>query len=138
MKKEKLFDKPVVVNKSPIGEGEQRIYRFSNGYGASIIRIKLDGLEDEIGLIAAFLPIHTFGKDGAYLTYTRNENEWELAVIKFKGEENDDYELCYDTPITNDVIPYLTEEKIEEVLQKIKKLKKGRQNKLNKNNGKRN
>jgi hypothetical protein len=94
-KKEKLFDNPVVVSESPFGS--QRIYRFPNGYGASVVRIPL-------------------------FTYTNNNNEWELAVIRFKNKRNDKFELCYDTPITDDVIGYLEEADVEKILHKIQKL----------------
>jgi hypothetical protein len=109
MKKGKLFNKPILVRKHPLGDGVQRIYRFSNGYGASIVRFKIPT---------------SLGVMGFYGSYTNNENEWELAVIKFKGKESNNFELCYDTPITNDVIGYLTEDEVEEILKKIKNLPK--------------
>jgi len=93
--KKKLFDKPVVVRESPFGS--QRIYRFPNGYGASVVNIPL-------------------------FTYTNNDNDWELAVIRFTGKSNYKFELCYDTPITDDVIGYLEEEDVEKILHKIQKL----------------
>ena len=46
------------------------------------------------------------GKDGLY----------ELAVL------NTDGELAYDTPITNDVLGYLTDKDVTEVLIKIQQL----------------
>ena len=46
------------------------------------------------------------GKDGLY----------ELAVLDEKGQ------ITYETPITNDVIGYLTEEEVSNVLEEIKKL----------------
>jgi hypothetical protein len=46
------------------------------------------------------------GKDGLY----------ELAVL------NSDGELCYDTPVTNDVIGYLRPEDVTDVLAKIQQL----------------
>ena len=46
------------------------------------------------------------GKDGLY----------ELAVL------NKDGELCYDTPVTNDVIGYLRPEDVTDVMEKIQKL----------------
>jgi len=57
--------------------GFQRIYRFPNGYGASVV----DGRS-----------LHS------YPFYT------EIAVIMFKGDSNDKFDLVYDTPVTNDVI----------------------------------
>jgi hypothetical protein len=46
------------------------------------------------------------GKDGLY----------ELAVL------NSDGELCYDTPVTNDVIGYLRDIDVTDVLAKIQQL----------------
>lgn len=74
--------------------GRQKIYRFPNGYGASVIRTKW--------------------------SYTDKKSTWELAVIEFF--ENDEYYLCYDTPITNDVIGNLKWNQVEEYLEKIKRL----------------
>lgn len=41
---------------------------------------------------------------------------WEVAVLDRWDK------LCYDTPITNDVLGYLSEEKVEKVLQEISNL----------------
>ena len=46
------------------------------------------------------------GKDGLY----------ELAVL------NSDGELCYDTPVTNDVIGYLRDIDVTDVMEKIQQL----------------
>lgn len=46
------------------------------------------------------------GKDGLY----------EIAVLNKEGE------IVYDTPITNDVIGYLTEDEVTEILNNIEKL----------------
>lgn len=43
----------------------------------------------------------------------------ELAVIYWRGEE---FDLVYDTPITDDVIGHLTNERVEELLLKIENL----------------
>lgn len=73
-------------------QGTQQIHRFPNNYGASIA----------CNMITRYSP--------------------ELAVIKFHSEDNDDWTLCYTTPITKDVIPYVTEEEIQELLAKIEAL----------------
>ena len=79
-----------------IAQGIQRIYRFDNGYGASVI-------------------------SGGY-AYTDMDHPYELAVIKFDGE-GDRFSLCYDTPIGSDVIGYLDADEVNEILKQIKHLK---------------
>lgn len=49
-------------------------------------------------------------------SYGGSEGLWEVAVLNANGD------ICYDTPITSDVIGYLTEDEVEEVLRKIEKL----------------
>jgi hypothetical protein len=100
--KNKLFNSP--LKELPRFKGIQKIYRFENGYGASVVRSKLEGIE-------------------GYGTYTDNENEWELAVIKFNGDAFNDFKICYDTKITDDVIGHLLEDEVEDILKRIKKLK---------------
>lgn len=48
----------------------------------------------------------------------KDQGLWELAVIGADGRIN------YDTPITNDVLGYLTEEDVEKTLLEIKALPK--------------
>ena len=64
--------------------------KFSNGFGASIIKS----------------PYSYGGKNGLY----------ELAVF---GQDGD---ITYDTPITNDVLGYLSETAVSEALAKIQAL----------------
>lgn len=47
---------------------------------------------------------------------------WELAVIRFFGEENNEYKLDYDTEITDNVCSYNTDDDIRELLARIKAL----------------
>jgi hypothetical protein len=49
-------------------------------------------------------------------SYGGGDNLYELAVLGKDGQ------ITYDTPITNDVIGYLTEEGVEELLINIQKL----------------
>lgn len=86
--------KPILTR--PIDGGTQEIYRFDNGYGASKIK--------------------------TYYSYGGCEGLWEIAVIKFTGDDPDDFKLCYDTPITGDVLGYLNYYEAETVLQQIKAL----------------
>lgn len=48
-------------------------------------------------------------------TYTNNSDEYELAVLK--GEY-----ICYDTPITDDVIGYLSKDEVTELMKQIQLL----------------
>lgn len=74
--------------------GVQKVYRFANGFGASVVQG----------------PFSYGGKDGL----------WELGVIRFEDEAN--WDLTYDTPITSDVIGYQTGEEIGELLARIESL----------------
>ncbi len=70
----------------PVGLwGEQWVYSFPNGYGASVVSFFRDGP----------------GKD-----------PYELGVLH-EGL------LCYDTPLTDDVIGNLTREEVQGLLEKI-------------------
>ena len=70
--------------------GIQRIYKFKNGYGASVV-------------------MHNG-------SYGGNKGLWELAVLNEEGD------LCYHTPITQDVIGYLTDTSLQSILEEIKAL----------------
>jgi len=82
--------------KNRIFGGVQYIFKFENGYGASVVS-------------------HIYSYGGVI-------GLWELAVIKF--DDSGEWEIVYDTNITDDVIGYLTWEEVEEILDKIQKLKK--------------
>jgi hypothetical protein len=82
----------VLDREHPIG-GTQVVHRFNNGYGASVVR--------------------------TFYSYGGDEGLYELAVVKFDG---DTWELTYDTPITNDVLGWLTEAKVDEILAAIEAL----------------
>jgi len=77
---------------------------FPNGFGISVVRAK------------SFI--------GRYYTYTDNDDEWEAAVLK--GTNENDCCICYDTPITNDVIGPLKNDDVSELMIKIQKLKKAK------------
>ena len=85
------FDNCLV--KRTLFNGIQYIFKFENGYGASVVK--------------------HFG------SYGHDKGLWELAVLKFDGDE---WHLCYDTEITDDVIRYLTDEEVRELLGDIKVL----------------
>ncbi len=77
--------------------GTQKLYRFKNNYGASVV----------------IFP-------GSY-GYARGL--LELAVIHFNNADNlDSFDIIYDTPITDDVIGHLSEEEVGKLLDKIEAL----------------
>lgn len=88
------YHEPVIAR--PIEFGVQKIYRFDNGYGASVVKSEY--------------------------SYGGNENLWELAVITFDGDDSEQFELTYETPVTNDVIGSLTDTEVEDKLAEISRL----------------
>lgn len=85
---------PVLVR--PIEYGLQKIYRFDNGFGASVIK--------------------------SQFSYGGDDNLWELAVLTFSSNAPEEFELTYETPITNDVIGSLNDDEVEEKLTEVKQL----------------
>ena len=72
---------------------------FPNGYGISVVRFT-----------------NPFGFGGSYGV---EQGLYEAAVLK-GVEEN--WSICYDTPITDDVLGHLTEEQVEVLLYEIENL----------------
>lgn len=85
----KLHCHPALI---PSANSNQLLYKFSNGYGASVI---------------------TGGYGDADCPY-------ELAVVKFDPEDN--WDLCYDTEITSDVLGWLTTNEVMALLNRIEDL----------------
>ena len=79
---------------SDIGNGVHAVTKFENNYGASVVK-------------------HDYSYGGKIGLY-------ELAVIKY--DEDGEWDLCYDTPITGDVLGYLSEDEITEYLIQIEQL----------------
>jgi hypothetical protein len=74
--------------------GKQATIFFENGYGASVV-------------------------GGRWGLYGDGESTFELAVLK--GNE-DNWDLTYDTPVTDDVIGWQSKAQIESLLNEIKSL----------------
>ena len=72
----------------------QVVFKFPNDYGASLIQ-------------------------GRY-THGGDEGLFEIAVLTFTSDK--DWEICYDTTITDDTLGYLTESEVYETLEQIYKL----------------
>ena len=77
----------------------QAIYFFSNGYGISVINI--------------------IGTNGKHYSYTKNKNQYEIAVLE--GSKNNS-RITYDTVLTDDVIGYLKIEGVYKIMEEIEKL----------------
>ena len=71
---------------------------FPNGYGVSVVRFTT-----------------TFG----FGSYGSEEGLYELAVLQGVDEN---WNICYDTPMTDDVLGYLTESDVENLLNEVEKL----------------
>lgn len=89
------FEENLIENRDWMG-GIQYVFKFKNRYGASVIK--------HLG------------------SYGRELDLWELAVIKFENDDSIDWNLCYDTAITDDVIGCLTDNEIRDLLKQIKEL----------------
>lgn len=89
--------KDYIVEQNDLGY-PQTIYKFPNGYGASVIKFNYVyfGIGIGIGI--------------------------EIAVLRF--DENGNWDIDYSTPITNDVIGGLSEKTRDYVLKQIFDLEK--------------
>jgi hypothetical protein len=92
-----LFDE-LKFEPHPNWTGVQAKMMFDNGYGVSVIRASGE-----------------FGNG----SYGHEEGLYELAVL-----HKDITGCCYTTPITDNVIGYLTPEKVSEIMEQVKNLPK--------------
>lgn len=83
-----------IIDRS-LNDGNQRVYKFDNGQGASVVR-------------------HSF-------SYGHEDGLYEVAVVKFDGDE---FGLDYTTPITDDVLGHLSDDEVIELLDQIAALPK--------------
>ena len=81
-----------------VGNGVQAKHFFDNGYGVSVVQ---------------FTSPYGGGSYGA------DAGLYELAVLQGLEE---DWEICYDTVITSDVLGHQTEEEVEVLLYEIENL----------------
>jgi len=117
-----LFDNPIIDRQWPMSMseaeiaqvgvgfmGDQRIYRFPNGYGASLVQMYM---------------IHTNGKGEVYsgIHPVTEELLWEIGVVRFNSNDDTDFTLTFETSVADDVIKYVTASKAELILRKIKEL----------------
>ena len=90
------------VKSKELNEGEQHLYRFPNGLGASVVKS----------------PFSYGGDQGLY----------ELAVIEYNDEGG--FSLTYETNVTDDVIGYLTYDDVKGLLEEIKEQQPFREDEL--------
>lgn len=90
------YEHPMLLKVTPTRNrpgDAQFVYRFRNGYGASVVQ------------------------NGT--SYTADGRLWELAVIRFENAADNSWDICYETPITNDVIGYLDPEDVITYLNRV-------------------
>lgn len=86
----------VYEREHPMGDGIQKIYKFDNGFGASVVKNRF--------------------------SYGGYKGLWELAVVIFPNSDLSSWDITYDTPIAKDVLGWLTESEVDEILSKIESL----------------
>lgn len=120
---EKLFDNPVVDRQWPLSTseedmklmgfgfaGDQLVYRFPNGFGASLVQICV---------------IRKYAKDAEVYTGIHpvtDERLWEMSVVYFNSEDDLDFTLTFETSVADDVIRFITDSRAELILRQIKEL----------------
>ena len=90
------MEKMTLLIEKEYNGGTQKIYRFPNGYGASVVR-------------------HQF-------SYGNERGLWELAVIKFENENSEKFTLSCDTDVTDDVEGYLNQHDVDALLSQIENI----------------
>ena len=90
--------KDLLFKNHPNGFGFQSVMEFENDYGVSVV----------CGSSYYCTPRENLYAASMYETY-------EVAVLK-------DGDLCYDTPITGDVLGYLTPEEVSSVMGQVQNL----------------
>lgn len=73
--------------------GRQRIYRFANGYGLSLVNCP---------------DLHAY------------PFAWEAAVLRDVSEDGEEFSITYQTPLTNDVEVFATDEEANAFIEKAR------------------
>jgi len=85
-----------IIDFNSINNGMQIVFRFDNNYGLSVVS-------------------HSF-------SYGNKQEKFEIAIIKFNSEDDDDWNIMYDTPITDDVLGYQSKGDTLDVIRKTMEL----------------
>lgn len=121
---ERLFDKPAIERPWPGSSpedfaagrfgsfvGDQRIYRFANGLGASLVQIQAIAAHNR-NLVMPFTGVHPVTEEAL----------WEVLVVIFNSDDDTDFSMCFDTPVADDPIRNVTKSQAELILREIKEL----------------
>lgn len=84
--------KQYLIRKGKQYDGIQYVFKFPNGYGASVIKTRY--------------------------SYGSEQDLWEMALIFF--DEDGSSDLTYERDFDDDVKGYLTDDNVIELLEKIK------------------
>lgn len=90
--------------------GDQRIYRFPNGFGASLVKVCM--VRTDKNEILPYTGTHPI----------TDEPLWEIAVIHFNSDDNTDFAIDFETLVADDVIRRVTDSRAERILRQIKEL----------------
>ena len=82
-----------IIDFNSINKGMQLMFRFPNNYGLSIVS-------------------HSF-------SYGNDNDEFEIAVLKFHSDDNKHWNLVYDTDITDDVLGYQSKEDVFSIIDRV-------------------
>lgn len=80
-----------IIDINSYNKGMQVLFRFPNNFGISLV-------------------CHSF-------SYGNSNDEFEIAIINYNSEENDDWDICYTTELTQDVLGYQSKEDVIDVIQ---------------------
>jgi len=106
--------KPVIDRPHTSGIGVQKIFRFANGFGASVVRFRIPSFSRSA--------VDVVQGAGRYGSYTDNDEEWELGVVHWPTHEtrNDLYAFCYESPLTPDGVQgHLSDVDVDDLLDGI-------------------
>tara|TARA_R110001632_G_scaffold131011_1_gene245126 strand:- start:245 stop:523 length:279 start_codon:yes stop_codon:yes gene_type:complete len=87
-------NKDFLIQNVKLNGGVQQVYKFPNGYGASVSKHKG--------------------------SYGHKSGLWELAVIENINE--DGFDLCYTSSVCSDVIGHLNDPQVDQLLGQIRRL----------------
>jgi len=87
-----------IIDFNSINKGMQILFRFPNDYGISLICNST--------------------------SYGSDEDKFEIAIIAFhsKEDDNEDWDLIYSSPITDDVLGHQSKEDVFDIIEQTIKL----------------